>query len=95
VASALPAYQRILRCFGYDVVGFQTESDADNFRDCIAAANAGRVIDGDECEIDGRRVQVRAFPIGIDTEAFAQAARAAEKNSRANACLRALGAAPS
>jgi trehalose 6-phosphate synthase len=42
VASALPAYQRILRCFGaYDVVGFQTEADADNFRDCIAAANAG------------------------------------------------------
>jgi trehalose 6-phosphate synthase len=92
VASALPAYQRILRCFGaYDVVGFQTESDADNFRDCITAANAGRVIDGDECEIDGRRMQVRAFPIGIDTEAFAQEARAAEKNSTGKRMLASLG----
>jgi trehalose 6-phosphate synthase len=82
VASALPAYQRILRCFGaYDVVGFQTETDADNFRDCIAAANAGRAASGDWCEIDGRRMQVSAFPIGIDTERFAQEARAAERSS--------------
>ena len=44
VASAMPAYQRILRCFGaYDVVGFQTETDAGNFRDCIVSANAGGV----------------------------------------------------
>ncbi len=82
VASALPFYQRILRSFGaYDVVGFQTQSDADNFRDCITAANAGRAIDGDECEIDGRRMLVRAFPISIDSEAFAREARVAEKNS--------------
>jgi len=65
VASALPAYQRILRSFGaYDVVGFQTETDAGNFRDCIVSANAGRVASGDWCEIDGRRTQVSAFPIG-------------------------------
>ena len=82
VASAMPAYQRILRCFGaYDVVGFQTEADADNFRDCLTAANAGRTASGDWCEIDGRRMQVGVFPIGIDTEAFAQEARAAEKSS--------------
>ena len=82
VASALPAYQRILRSFGaYDVVGFQTEADADNFRDCLTAANAGRTASGDWCEIDGRRMQVGVFPIGIDTEAFAQEARGAEKSS--------------
>jgi len=91
VASAMPAYQRILRCFGaYDVVGFQTEADAANFRDCIAAANAGRVIDGDECEIDGRQMQVGAFSIGIDTEAFAQEARAAKKNSTVKRTLASL-----
>ncbi len=81
VASALPAYQRILRSFGaYDVVGFQTGSDAGNFRDCIVSANAGRAASGDWCEIDGRRMQVSAFPIGIDTEAFAKEARAAAKS---------------
>ncbi|MGH6840318.1 MAG: alpha,alpha-trehalose-phosphate synthase (UDP-forming) [Methylocella sp.] len=81
VASALPSYQRILRAFGaYDVVGFQTQADASNFRDCIVSANAGRAAGGDWCEIDGRRTQVGAFPIGIDTETFATEARAAEKN---------------
>jgi trehalose 6-phosphate synthase len=91
VASAMPAYQRILRCFGaYDVVGFQTETDADNFRDCIVSANAGRAADGDWSEIDGRRMLVRAFPIGIDSEAFALEARAAEKNSTVKRMLASL-----
>jgi trehalose 6-phosphate synthase len=91
VASALPSYQRILRSFGaYDVVGFQTETDAGNFRDCIVSANADRVAGGDWCEIDGRRMQVGAFPIGIDTEAFAQEARAAEKNMTVKRTLASL-----
>jgi trehalose 6-phosphate synthase len=91
VASALPAYQRILRSFGaYDVVGFQTQSDADNFRDCIVSANAGRVASGDWCEIDGRRTQVSAFPIGIDTEAFAKEARAAEQSMTVKCTLASL-----
>ena len=91
VASALPAYQRILRSFGaYDVVGFQTQSDADNFRDCIVSANADRVASGDWCEIDGRRTQVSAFPIGIDTEAFAKEARAAEQSMTVKCTLASL-----
>ena len=91
VASALPAYQRILRSFGaYDVVGFQTESDAGNFRDCIVSANAGRVASGDWCEIDGRRMKVSVFPIGIDTEAFAKEARAAEKSMTVKCTLASL-----
>src|SRR6202040_3369271 len=91
VASALPAYQRILRSFGaYDVVGFQTETDAGNFRDCIVSANAGRAASGDWCEIEGRRMQVSAFPIGIDSEAIAQEARAAEKNGTVKRMLASL-----
>ena len=91
VASALPAYQRILRSFGaYDVVGFQTETDAGNFRDCIVSANAGRVASGDWCEIDGRRMKVSVFPIGIDTEAFAKEARAAEKSMTVKCTLASL-----
>jgi trehalose 6-phosphate synthase len=91
VASAMPAYQRILRSFGaYDVVGFQTETDAGNFHDCIVSANAGRVASGDWCEIDGRRMQVSAFPIGIDTEAFAKEARGAEKSMTVKRTLASL-----
>ncbi len=91
VASALPTYQRIVRSFGaYDVVGFQTDTDADNFRDCIVCANAGRVASGDWCEIDGRRMQVSAFPISIDTEAFAKEARAAEQSTTVKCALSSL-----
>ncbi|MGH6852839.1 MAG: alpha,alpha-trehalose-phosphate synthase (UDP-forming), partial [Methylocella sp.] len=91
VASALPAYQEILRCFGaYDVVGFQTQADAGNFRDCIVSANAGRDAGAEWCEIEGRRMQVSAFPIGIDTESFAKEARAAEKSMTVKCTLASL-----
>ena len=90
VASALPFYQRILRSFGaYDVVGFQTQADADNFRDCIVNANAGLTVGGELCEVNGRWLQVGAFPIGIDTHAFAQEALAAKKTGQSNARSRA------
>ncbi len=81
VASALPAYQKLLRAFGaYDVAGFQTDADAGNFYDCIMSAGAGRRVGRYWCEIGGRRLRVRAFPVGIDPGAFAKEARAAEKN---------------
>src|SRR5262249_32947193 len=82
VASALPAYEQLLRAFGaYDVAGFQTETDTTNFCTCITSAKAGRRIDRDWCEIAGRRLRVRAFPIGIDCRTFAKLARAAERNA--------------
>jgi trehalose 6-phosphate synthase len=82
VASALPAYEQLLRAFGaYDVAGFQTETDASNFCACITSAKAGQHIDRHWYEIGGRRLQVRTFPIGIDCRTFAKLARAAEKNA--------------
>ena len=50
---------------GADVVGFQTAGGAANFRSLIERLNIG-VIDGDDVLVDGRRVQVRVFPIGVD-----------------------------
>jgi len=95
VAKALPSYQRLLRSFGaYDLIGFQTEADADNFRDCLVAANAGRSGHGNRCEIDGRVTQVDTFPIGIDTEAFARAAQAADKNATVKRMLASLDGRP-
>lgn len=81
VAAALPAYERILRSLAsYDLVGFQTPADAANFRECIVHAG-GKIIDDGWCDAFGRRFQVDAFPIGIDTDAFNRDARAAEKNA--------------
>ena len=95
VAKALPSYQRLLRSFGaYDLVGFQTEADADNFRDCLVAASAGRAIGVHRCEIDGRVTQVDAFPIGIDTDAFVRTAQSAEKNVTVKRMLASLDGRP-
>ena len=95
VASALPAYHKLLRAFGaYDVAGFQTETDAANFCACIASAKAGRRIGRHWCDIGSRRVAVRAFPIGIDMEAFAKDARAGEKNTIVKRALLSLEGRP-
>jgi len=95
VASALPSYQQLLRGFGaYDVTGFQTESDANNFYDCITSARLGRRVSRNWCEIGGRRLRVRAFPVGIDPGAFAKEARAAEKNTAVKRTLTSLEGRP-
>ena len=74
--------------FGWS--GKASEESSLACRDCIVSANAGQVASGDWCEIDGRRTQVSAFPIGIDTEAFAKEARAAEQSMTVKCTLASL-----
>ena len=57
--------QILLGMAGADVVGFQTAGGAANFRALIERLDLG-VVDGDDVIVDGRRVEVRAFPIGVD-----------------------------
>ncbi|WP_395664853.1 trehalose-6-phosphate synthase [Methylocella sp.] len=81
-AQALPHYERLLRAFSaYDVVGFQTQPDADNFRDCLIEAAGAKPRAGGRVEAYGRSFEVEAFPISIDPESFALEARLAERNS--------------
>jgi trehalose 6-phosphate synthase len=81
IAAAIPAYERILRSFAsYDLIGFQTPVDADNFRNCMLRARAGIAQNDDVISAYGRVFRVGAFPISIETEAFAQEARVAERN---------------
>jgi trehalose 6-phosphate synthase len=82
VAAGLPAYEELLRSFAaYDLIGFQTERDAENFVGCIERSEAGRSLGDGWCEGFGRRFRVGAFPISIDTDAFAEEARLAEHNT--------------
>jgi trehalose 6-phosphate synthase len=61
----------------YDLVGFQTEEHAQDFRDCAhRLLDAG--IDGEWLRHNGRLVRAFANPIGIDTATFAQEAERAE-----------------
>jgi trehalose 6-phosphate synthase len=60
----------------YDVVGFQTEEHAQDFRDC-AQRLLGATVEGEWIRLDGRLVRAFADPIGIDAQGFAQDAERA------------------
>ncbi|MTH96212.1 trehalose-6-phosphate synthase [Roseibium sp. RKSG952] len=73
ILAALPNAASIVRAMmAYDLLGFQTERDADNFRrfavEEIGAADLG---DG-KIRYGNHETIVRAYPIGIDADAFAR-----------------------
>jgi trehalose 6-phosphate synthase len=72
--EALPVARELLTDLcAYDVVGFQTEEHARDFRDC-AQRMLGATIDGEWVKLNGRRTRAFADPIGIDAETFAKMA---------------------
>ncbi|HTZ70488.1 MAG TPA: trehalose-6-phosphate synthase [Acetobacteraceae bacterium] len=75
---ALPQHAETLGMLTYyDLIGVQTERDAEKLGRYFETA-LGAVPRGDGLyECDGRRVQVKAFPVGIATEVYARAARQA------------------
>jgi trehalose 6-phosphate synthase len=69
----------------YDLVGTQTQHDADNLRQYFELQGGqfggrGRT----HFDIDGRRVQLRAFPVAIATRVYARTARSAMRSDFAN-----------
>ena len=91
IAAAIPAYDRILKCFtAYDLIGFQTPVDAENFRNCITRARAGTAGSGDWLHASGRKFRASAYPISIETATFAKEARVAEKNPLVKRMLQSL-----
>ncbi len=76
--EAIPvARELVADLCAYDLVGFQTEEHARDFRDC-AQRLLGASVHGDWVRLDGRVMRVFANPIGIDAEAFQQEAVRAE-----------------
>ena len=83
VLTALPDAHRLVRSMlAYDVIGFQTVTDRDNFARFVAGEIGGRVLEGGWIEASGRRVRADVFPIGIDAERFAAFAATAEARRR-------------
>jgi trehalose 6-phosphate synthase len=75
----------------YDVIGFQTPRDRENFLDCIRALLPDVRFRRKQSAVDayyaGRRSRIGVFPIGIDYQQFATAA-ASEGVSQAAQALR-------
>ena len=55
----------------YDLVGFQTENDRNNYGRYLAMTGGHQGRDGTSYAIDGRVVRIGAFPVGIETAELA------------------------
>ncbi len=82
--------QTVAGLLGADLVGFQRDSDATNFRRACRRA-AGRATSGSIVRMPGRQVQTATFPISIDSAGFAEIASRPEVRERASGFRHALG----
>lgn len=78
ILTALPNHEQLVPALGtYDVVGFQTETDAINLRRYFTSECGFKHLDDETFTIDGRAVRIGVFPVGVETETFARLARRA------------------
>ena len=93
VLRTLPDYERLLRSLAqYDVVGFQTQQDCENFLGGLRSAGLGGepAGDGRVAALD-RRIRVDAFPIGIDVDEAAAQGAASVKSASVQRLARDIG----
>ncbi|GGF46453.1 alpha,alpha-trehalose-phosphate synthase (UDP-forming) [Azorhizobium oxalatiphilum] len=80
--QALPRHGEIIGALAhYDLLGFQTESDKENFGRYLESRGGQATADRRAYDIGGRRVKVGAFPVAIETESFARRARHAMRTN--------------
>jgi trehalose 6-phosphate synthase len=78
ILTALPNHERLIPALGnYDLVGFQTDTDANNFSRYLSTEAGLKSVGPDGFDYDGRITQVGVFPVGVETEPFAKLARRA------------------
>ncbi len=92
IFAAVPRHEELARSlFAYDVVGFQTRRDRENFARYVEEFLAGFRRPDSRLTIPGRTIVAEAFPIGIDAESFAAEARRCAASTEARALARYLG----
>jgi trehalose 6-phosphate synthase len=80
ILQTLPSHQEIFGSLSYyDLVGFQTDKDRDNYAQYLMTQGAkeGR---SDSYEVDGRQVRLGVFPVGIETSTYHRLARNAMRS---------------
>ena len=76
VLATVPKHeQSIYPLSHYDLVGFQTEGDADNFGKYLTQQFGLTSRDGRSFNVNGRIVRAGAFPVGVETAQFERLAR--------------------
>ena len=74
VIESVPHHRELVEAMlAYDLIGFQTDEDCENFHSYVRAELALEIHDGIVASFHGL-TRLAVFPIGIDAEKFAQAA---------------------
>lgn len=84
VFFTLPVQAALLTAMtAFDLIGFQTEDDAENFALCLRRGGVANPVEGKPGLLDNplRRFRVGAFPIGIDVSSFSSAVPSASISS--------------
>ena len=85
ILLALPQHAETIGALShYDLIGTQTQHDADNLRAYFELAGGQFQRDRTHFDIHGRRVQLRALPVAIATRVYSRTARRAIHSDFAN-----------
>ncbi|YBV95903.1 trehalose-6-phosphate synthase [Phyllobacteriaceae bacterium JZ32] len=75
IFSAVPRHEWLRNCLlEFDLIGFQTSRDLENFRFYLVENSDVEFISDDLIRASGRTIRIGAFPIGIDVAQFAEMA---------------------
>lgn len=92
ILAALPNAGSIVRAMlAYDLLGFQTEKDAVNFRRFVIEEIGGVDLGDGRLKIGSHEIIARAYPIGIDAEAFSKFAISPDARRNMNRLEKLLG----
>ena len=81
ILMALPQHVETIGALShYDLVGTQTQHDAENLRHYFETQGGFFGRNRTQFDIEGRRVQLRAFPVAIATRVYARTARSAVRS---------------
>jgi trehalose 6-phosphate synthase len=81
VLFTMPVHEEIMRGLShYDLVGFQTDHDLENFAGCLRREGIGDEISPGNFSSHGRTFRGGAYSISIETLAFAEFAKKASSN---------------
>ncbi len=81
ILRTLPHHEEILGALtDYDLVGFQTENDRDNFAEYVLTKPGAKAGRGLTFELGGRQTRIGAFPVSIETATYARLARNAARS---------------
>ena len=82
IVFTLPVHETIMRgLVSYDLIGFQTDYDLENFTGCISRENIAIPLGENRFKTGSHEFKVGKFGIGIETDKFTDTAQRSEKSA--------------